>query len=111
MSEHSEHDKQAPLVAVPEGCHHSRNPEECEDCWRDADNAAEIRDLIARADDALVQALTATGKARRAIEDLMSNRVYDIELADAVAELNRAGLSLRHAHRILAARKRLDEEG
>jgi hypothetical protein len=91
----------------------------CRECEQEAEYAlhdAEIRDLIATADGALVRALTATGQARGAIEDLISNRVYDIELAegsegpDAVAELLRAALSLRHAHRIIAARKRIGED-
>lgn len=105
-----------PGETTTDGCPHFRNPEDCEDCWRDADNLAEIRDLIIRADDALVQALTSAARARAAVEDLISNRVYDIELAegtegpDAVAELHRAALSLRHVHRILAARKRLLSE-
>lgn len=94
-------------------CPHFRNAAECEDCWREAERDTEITDLVAKADNALVQALKATGQARTAIEELISNRVYDIELAegpgggDAVDELRQAGLSLRHAQRILAARKRL----
>jgi hypothetical protein len=83
----------------------------------DAENAAEIRSLVAHADEALVQALAATGQARSCIEDLIGAGVYDIELAesaegpDAVAELHQAGLSLRHAHRIIAHRRnRLAEE-
>lgn len=92
------------------------NDEEQARGWGDAENAAYIGELIARADDALVQALTATGKARGAIEELVSDRVYDIELAegtegpDAVAELHRAALSLRHAHRIIARRRQIAAE-
>lgn len=76
-----------------------------------------IRVLLAQADDALVQALTATGRAGTAIEELV-RCADDIELAattegpDALAELYQAALSLRNAHRIIAHRKRmLDKEG
>lgn len=97
-------------------CPHVRNREECEDCWRDADNAAEIRDLIAKADAALGQAVQAVYQAHSAIDELRSDRVYDIELAeggdgaDAVTELEQAARSLRHARRIIAARKRIEAE-
>jgi hypothetical protein len=90
-----------------------RAPGDCDACWRDAENGSEIASLIARADDALVTALKATGQARTAIEELASNRVYDIELAegtegtDAEYELERAALSLRHVHRIIAHRKQI----
>jgi hypothetical protein len=90
-----------------------RAPGDCDQCWSDAENESEIASLIARADDALVTALKATGQARSAIGELTGSRVYDIELAegtegpDAAAELERAALSLRHAHRIIAHRKRI----
>lgn len=107
------------LKLAPECYHGGIHPQQCDQCWGDAENASEIATLIARADDALAKALLATGAARRAVEELTSSRVYDIELAegtegpDAVAELERAALSLRHAHRIIAWRKRVlaEEEG
>lgn len=109
----------SPVTVAAECYHGGVNPQRCEECWADAENAAEIRQLVASADDALAKALIATGTARRAIEELCSSRVYDIELAegtegpDAVAELERAALSLRHAHRVIANRKRIlaEEEG
>ena len=106
---------QSPLAkaGITECYHSGGKPEDCDKCWQDADNWAEIGRLVARADDALVKALTSAGQARAAIESLISAQVYDIEMAegtdgpDAVAELHRAALSLRHAHRIIAHRKRL----
>jgi hypothetical protein len=94
-------------------CFRFPHPQDCDDCMRAAENAAEIRELVTRADEALRQALSATGKASGALGELAGNRVYDIEIAeslagaDAAGELERAALSLRHAHRIIAARKRL----
>ena len=108
-----------PVMPAECYCGSGKSPAECDQCCADAENATEIRRLILRADDMLAVAMKATGQARSAIEELTSSRVYDIELAenaegqDAVAELERAGLSLRHAHRIIAWRKRVlaEEEG
>lgn len=95
-------------------CPHGRDAEDCEACWGDADNAAEIRILIADADSAMAKAVTATYQVHGAIEKLVSSRVYDVELAegdggDAIAELDQAARSLRNARRIIDARKRLLE--
>lgn len=106
---------------LPAECWHNLglSPEDCDQCQSDAVNASEIAGLIRKADDMLAVAMKATGQARAAIEELAGSRVYDIELAegaegrDAVAELERAALSLRHAHRVIAWRKRVlaEEEG
>jgi hypothetical protein len=99
-----------------ESCPHLRDPRDCEQCWRDADNATEIRSLITHADEALKQALISLGQARSAVGDLASDRVYDVEVAETVAgadaleEMERAAMSLRHVHRIVADRKRLLDE-
>ena len=95
-------------------CRHNRVAEDCEGCWRDADNVAEIRDLIAGADSAMAKAVTATYQVHGAIEKLISSRVYDVELAegsggDAIAELDQAARSLRNVRRIIDDRKRLLE--
>lgn len=101
-------------------CPHApgRNPEDCDSCWRDADNIAEIASLNESARTALAEAERRLSCTRSDIAELVSSRVYDIELAegtsgaDALAELDRALLSLRHVRRILGERKRLlDAEG
>lgn len=107
-------DDKTTQALTDEECPHLRNREDCEDCWRDADNLAEIKSLVAHADEAISEALRATAQAGSALRDLISDRVYDVELAegdgtDAWTELERAALSLRHARRIIAPRRRLLE--
>lgn len=107
---------QNPLAkaGITECWHSGGKPDECDQCWRDADNAAEIKSLVVHADEAISEALRAVAQAESALDDLRSDHVYDIELADggdAKTELEQAARSLRHARRIIAARRRLlDEE-
>ena len=105
-----------PNTVEQDGCPHFRNPDDCEQCWADIDNAAEISDLVDKAAKNIQQAMNAVSTALSAVSEL-TGRVYDIEFAegsrgrDSIAELEQAARSLRHVDRLVSERKRwLDEE-
>lgn len=73
---------------------------------REAENAADIDRLTCNFANDVDEALAATFRTRQAVAALVSDQVYDIELAegasgaDALAELDTALRALRNAKRI-----------
>ena len=101
-----------------ESCPHMRRPQDCEDREREEAHGRYIEILVRNASDRIEAALYDAAKAVKDIRELMSNEVYDIELAesadgaDAIADLDDAARSLRRARRIIRDRQRLlDGEG
>lgn len=80
---------------------------------REAENAAEIDSLTCDFANRVDEALVVADRARGAVAELMSNRVYDVEMAesvtgaDALAELDAALRALRNAKRIADWRRSL----
>jgi hypothetical protein len=94
--------------------------DECADCEQAENDEAISRysgELVEAMDLAVAAALSSAYQADAKRAELMSSRVYDIELAegadgpDLETELAEAGLSLRRAQRIVRARKQLLGEG
>lgn len=81
----------------------------------DQEHGDYIATLVRETGEALLSALSYAAQAYAKVEELMSDGVYDVEIAegnggDALAELDDAKRSLRNAKRIIAMRAALFPE-
>jgi hypothetical protein len=93
-------------------CGHGLDPQygECQEC-RDEDHVRYVDQLVKQAGTLARDGEQGVSSLRRAIAELCSNQVYDIELAegpggDALHELDAALRHLRNVRRIVDARVR-----
>lgn len=89
---------------------------ECHERDLEADRAVQIEYLVKKAQESTADAITAAGKAAKALAEL-TGQVYDIELAegpegsDALSDMAEASKRLRNVSRILDHRRSLLDEG
>jgi len=66
------------------GCQHFRDPSACDSCETEAQNAASIDHLVRQLPELIASAQRAVSEVRGTLDELMSNHVYDVELAESV---------------------------
>ena len=96
-----------------DGCHHFRDPENCNRCEDERAHDKVIESLVTNLDLFVAEARAHVREAVAALRELTSSHVYDIELAegsdgsDGLEELADADRHLRNVYRIVRDRKRL----
>ena len=99
------------------GCPHFRNPSDCDSCETEAQNAANIDHLVRQFPELVASAQRAIFEVQRTLDELVSNHVYDVELAesvkgkDAEGDLSTASRLLRNVALLADWRLRIQNGG
>jgi hypothetical protein len=95
------------------GCHHFRDPADCDECTREREHSQRIEFRVKMLDEAVGDAKRAVGNAINNLRELVSGEAWYIELAestdggDALDDLDAAMRLLRNVWRITREHKRL----